>query len=102
MGTLILYLKFSLKLQGLMMTVLRPVAQTVKLPVERKLDFDFHIDIQASNDDVSDDEYMIPSGQRTSLPKLEDLWSREYLRDGWMRSRVKDIPWLSPSEIETI
>ena len=81
------------------MTVMRPVAQMVRPPVQRKLDFHTHIDVQATDDDECDDDYVLPCGQRSPLVKLEDIWRRDSFLDGWMTSRVKDISWLSTIDI---
>ena len=89
----------SFELQGLLMSVFRPADRPTKLPVQRKLDFESHIDVRRIDDDESDDEYMIPCGQISGLVKLEDAWSGMFLRDGWMRSKVKDIKWLSEVEL---
>ena len=74
-------------------------AQTVKPPVQRKLDFDTDIYVQATDVDECNDDYILPCGQRSPLVKLEDIWRRDSLLDGWMTSRVKDISWLSAIEI---
>ena len=77
------------------MSIIRPSSdRRTKLPVQRKLDFESHIDVQRF-----DDEYMIPCGQKSPLVKLEDALSGMFLRDGWMRSKVKDIKLLSEVEL---
>ena len=76
----------SLELQGLLMSVIRPADRPTKLPVQRKMDFESHSDVQRF-----DNEYMIPFGQISPLVKLEDASSGMFLRDGWMRSKIKDM-----------
>ena len=61
--SLISVLISSLELQGLLMSVIRPADTPTKLPVQRKLDFESHIDVQRFDDNESDDKYMIPCGQ---------------------------------------
>ena len=64
-----------------------------KLPVRRKLRFeDSYL---TNNNDNDADDVEIPCGQADQLISLDVAMQPGYINDGWMTSRVQDIPWRS-------